>query len=94
MADEFLTVAEVAELLKLNRQTVRNMVDRGDLPAVRVGTRRVRILRSDLDESGSGAAGCAVIIRLSAPAWRVRLHADLTILSRLASQLVSDRAAA
>jgi predicted transcriptional regulator len=33
MADEFLTVAEVAELLKLNEQTVRNMVDRGDLPA-------------------------------------------------------------
>jgi helix-turn-helix protein len=27
-----------------------NMVDRGDLPAVRVGTRRVRILRSDLEE--------------------------------------------
>jgi Helix-turn-helix domain len=29
---------------------LKNMVDRGDLPAVRVGTRRVRILRSDLDE--------------------------------------------
>jgi excisionase family DNA binding protein len=49
-SDELLTVAEVAELLKLNLQTVRNMLDRGDLPAVRVGTRRVRILRSDLDE--------------------------------------------
>jgi excisionase family DNA binding protein len=48
--DELLTVAEVAELLKLNQQTIRNMLDRGDLPAVRVGTRRVRILRSDLDE--------------------------------------------
>jgi excisionase family DNA binding protein len=49
MADELLTVAEVAELLKLNQQTIRNMLDRGDLPAVRVGSRRVRILRSDLD---------------------------------------------
>lgn len=47
--DEYLTVAEIAELLKLNQQTVRNIIDRGDLPAVRVGSRRVRVLRSDLD---------------------------------------------
>jgi excisionase family DNA binding protein len=49
MPDEFLTVDEVAHLLKLNPQTVRNMIDRGELPAVRVGARRVRIERSDLD---------------------------------------------
>jgi excisionase family DNA binding protein len=46
--DSFLTVAEVAEWLKLNQQTVRNWIDQGSLPAVRVG-RRVRIKRSDLD---------------------------------------------
>jgi excisionase family DNA binding protein len=46
--DEFLTVADVAELLKLNQQTVRNWIDRGDLPAVRIG-RRVRIRRSELE---------------------------------------------
>jgi excisionase family DNA binding protein len=46
--DAFLTVAEVAEMLKLNQQTVRNWIDQGSLPAVRVG-RRVRILRSDFD---------------------------------------------
>ena len=46
--DTFLTVAEVAELLKLNQQTVRNWIDQGSLPAVRVG-RRVRIRRSDLE---------------------------------------------
>ena len=44
--ESFLTVAEVAEALKLNQQTVRNWIDQGSLPAVRVG-RRVRILRSD-----------------------------------------------
>ena len=49
MADEFLTVAEVAELLKVNPQTVRNWIDRGELPAVRVGSRRVRVRQSDLD---------------------------------------------
>jgi excisionase family DNA binding protein len=47
-SEEFLTVAEVAELLKLNQQTVRNWIDQGFLPAVRVG-RRVRIKRSDFD---------------------------------------------
>ena len=44
--DSFLTVAEVAATLKLNQQTVRNWIDQGSLPALRVG-RRVRIRRSD-----------------------------------------------
>ena len=39
----------VAELSKLNQQTIRNMVDRGELGHVRVGQRRVRIRQSQLD---------------------------------------------
>ena len=60
--DSFLTVADVAEMLKLNQQTVRNWIDQGSLPAVRVG-RRVRIKRSDFDRildegyTGAGASG-------------------------------------
>ena len=46
--ESFLTVAEVAETLKLNQQTVRNWIDQGSLPALRVG-RRVRIKRSDFE---------------------------------------------
>ena len=46
--DEFLTVQEVADRLKLNQQTVRNWVDDGKLPAVRIG-RRVRVRRVDLE---------------------------------------------
>lgn len=46
--DSFLTVAEVAGILKLNQQTVRNWIDQGSLPALRVG-RRVRIRRSDFE---------------------------------------------
>ena len=46
--DSFLTVAEVAGILKLNQQTVRNWIDQGSLPALRVG-RRVRIKRSDFE---------------------------------------------
>lgn len=33
-----MTVFEVAKLFKLNQQTVRNGIDRGELRAVRVGT--------------------------------------------------------
>jgi len=49
MPDELLTVKEVAELLKLNQQTIRNMIDRGELGHVRVGQRRVRVRQSQLD---------------------------------------------
>ena len=35
-------MAEVAETLKLNQQTVRSWIDAGKLPAVHIG-RRVRI---------------------------------------------------
>jgi excisionase family DNA binding protein len=61
--DSFLTVAEVAALLKLNQQTVRNWIDQGSLPAFKVG-RRVRIRRSDFERvlergysGGSGSVG-------------------------------------
>jgi excisionase family DNA binding protein len=46
--DEFLTVADIARVLKLNQQTVRNWIDRGSLPALHIG-RRVRIRRSDFE---------------------------------------------
>ena len=48
--EEFLTVAEVADRLKMNQQTIRNWIDRGELPAIRLGGRRVRIRQADLDE--------------------------------------------
>jgi excisionase family DNA binding protein len=47
--DDLLTVEQVAEELSLNQQTVRNFIDRGQLKALRVGGRRVRIQRSELD---------------------------------------------
>jgi excisionase family DNA binding protein len=45
---DLLTVAEVAELLKLNQQTIRNWIDAGTLKSIRVG-RRIRVHRSDVD---------------------------------------------
>lgn len=40
---------EVAELLNLNQQTIRNMIDRGELGHVRVAQRRVGVRQSPLD---------------------------------------------
>ena len=61
-SESFLTVAEVAGILKLNQQTVRNWIDQGSLPALRIG-RRVRIRRSDferiLEEGYTGGSGSA-----------------------------------
>jgi excisionase family DNA binding protein len=47
-SDEFLTVAEIAQTLRLNEQTIRNWINTGTLPAVHIG-RRVRITRADLE---------------------------------------------
>jgi excisionase family DNA binding protein len=46
--EEFMTVADIARILKLNQQTVRNWINLGLLPAVQVG-RRVRVRRTDFD---------------------------------------------
>lgn len=44
----FLTVAEVAEMMRLSRMTVYRLVHGGELPAVRVG-RSFRVPRDALD---------------------------------------------
>jgi excisionase family DNA binding protein len=64
--ESFLTVAEVAELLKLNQQTVRNWIDQGSLPAVRVG-RRVRIKRSDFERVIAQSATTPATVRDAGP---------------------------
>ncbi len=47
--DEFLTANDVAALLKVNELTVRNWLDRGQITALRIGPRRVRFRRSDIN---------------------------------------------
>jgi excisionase family DNA binding protein len=46
--DELLTVDQVADILKLGRTKLYEIMDRGDLPSIRIDRSR-RILRSDLD---------------------------------------------
>lgn len=48
MDDIYYTVADVANILKLNQQTVRNWIDDGKIHAIRVG-RRVRITKAEFD---------------------------------------------
>jgi excisionase family DNA binding protein len=48
MPDGLLTVPQVAEEFQVTAQTIRNWIDQGLLPAVRVG-RAFRIARADVD---------------------------------------------
>ena len=49
MAQDYLTAREAAELLKLKKATVYEMVKRGEIPAVKIG-KQVRIQREDLEK--------------------------------------------
>lgn len=46
---KFLTIAEVAALMRVSKMTVYRLVHGGDLPAVRVG-RSFRVAEDDVDE--------------------------------------------
>jgi len=59
LADPLLTVEDVARVLKMNGQTIRNYIDAGTLPAVRVGGRRVRIRQSALEDFLAAGAAAA-----------------------------------
>jgi len=45
---EFMTVAEVAERLRVSERTVRQLIMRGELPAIKIG-KEWRIARAELE---------------------------------------------
>jgi excisionase family DNA binding protein len=49
VAAEFVTQQQAAAALQVTVNTIRSLIDRGELPAYRVGGRIVRIRRVDLD---------------------------------------------
>ncbi len=72
--EEFLTVHEVAALLRVNQQTVRNWIDAGSLPAVRAG-RRVRIAQATLEELlGTTEISPEALLTVDEVAARLRLN--------------------
>lgn len=46
---KFLTIAEVAAMMRVSKMTVYRLVHSGELPAVRVG-RSFRVTESDVDD--------------------------------------------
>ncbi len=49
---QLMTVAEAAEYWRVDHKTIRRMIDRGDLPAYRIGAGRLlRIDRADLERA-------------------------------------------
>ena len=47
--NQWLKVVEVAELLQLPRTRTYELIHRGELPAVRVGERSIRVHRDELE---------------------------------------------
>ena len=46
--DEYVTIAEAAALLTVHKSTIRRWIDRGELPAYRIGRRCLALKRADL----------------------------------------------
>lgn len=46
--DEYLTIGQAATLLQVSQSTVRRWIAQNELPAYRVGQRKVRLKRADL----------------------------------------------
>lgn len=56
LADHYLSLTASASYLDVHRDTLRRAVDRGELPAIKLGPRGdLRIRRRDLDAYGSAA---------------------------------------
>jgi len=88
--EAFLTVAGIAELLQVTEQTVRNWIERGQLPAVRVGARRVRVRQSDLDAFiAASTTGQAEAGEPESRAEVVADDAELVVLLRSVAQAVT-----
>lgn len=59
--ETWMTVREVAEELKIPRTRAYMLITRGELPAVRVGQRSVRVHRGELEKFLLGE--CRVVTR-------------------------------
>lgn len=54
---DVLNVDQVAELVHMHRETVYTLIERGEIPAVKVG-RRWRIRRQDVEALLAGEPSC------------------------------------
>lgn len=97
--EQLMTVAEVAEFLRVAPSTVRRWVRDGAIPAFRIGGRRVGIRRSDLgavvgpiaDAPRSPQAAPAYRRRKLSPDEKARAWAVLDDLDRLRAEMLLER---
>jgi excisionase family DNA binding protein len=78
---QLLTVPQVAEQFQVTAQTIRNWIDAGVLPAVRIG-RAFRVRREDVD---------ALLERASAESGSLASRRDVWIPTTTTLPPVSDR---
>lgn len=85
-ADELLTVAEAAALLKVSQVTLRRWIKQGRLAACRVGPRAVRIRRRDVTGAITPAQQETAPVRT--PDWQpnYRIVTDITELYKPVSE--------
>ncbi len=69
--EQLMTVVEVAELLRVSPSTVRRWVREGDVPAFRIGGRRLGIRRSELDQLRAKMLAERGGVPFSPPAWEL-----------------------
>ena len=70
--DNLITVAEVARILNVSKTTVWRVLQRGELPSVRIGKRPVRVRKSDLAH---------YIVKSNSLAVRARAKAEVVPIS-------------
>ena len=66
--EPLLTVPQVAELFQVTAQTIRNWIDHGTLPALRVG-RAYRVRRADVDQLLERAAADSASLATRRDVW-------------------------
>ena len=53
---EYLTIEEVSKLLRVNKRTIHNYIKRGEIPAIKLSSKTLRIPRDELFEILSGVS--------------------------------------
>lgn len=100
--EDFITVAEAATLLRVAPSTVRRWIRQGDVPAYRIGQRRVALRRGDLatlitptqpaiKAGGTQAGGEPVEIRRLTPEERQRGLEAMDRLKELRKRTLAER---
>ena len=100
--EDFVTVAEAATLLRVAPSTVRRWIRDGDVPAHRIGRRRVALRRADLarlitparptaETNGNPAAAEPVVGRRLTPEEKARALEAMDRLKELRKRTFEER---